>query len=603
MRICGFVFLVALFCVGAAGAIEYSELSPEAQKLVPEDPMMQIRLKDGSVLRGRIQSSEEEEVLIKVKRGSISYDRRFPKGDVVEVVKPSADEFLAEALLKIDLDDDRSFRADYYKRALALFEEFIIKCHSHPAVKDIKEKISAFEQEFEKVEYGMVKLDGQWYHPVAAAVKRFDKLSESLAKAEERFRGIEKSDFRGNPKAKKFYDKLRSERREIARDLPQILTSRIPVILGKGNFDEAAAEVTAFMHFFTSKVIQAEAGDERDLQEYFEGIDFGYITRLQKKVVDAYDESIDERLQRPPRDEEDMVYIPGGLFLMGDEEAGPEDDTFPMHIVKLDPFFIDKYEVSNEEYRKFYDYIQSSGDLSMEHPDAPPMKDHRPSGWDSEHLKQPDKPVVGVDWFDAYAYAKWAGKRLPTEAEWEYVARSRDARKYPWGEDEDARRFINTPEGRKRLAEEIDVLNPKPRPKISKLDQLRGVEPPPAPKTVLPDTTWPVERPIAEKASLSDFKRELKPTSPFGLLHIPANASEWVHDFYDPRYYGTSPLENPQGPEQGETRVYRGESYLDRRSKSNLATYARQTAEGRGEYRDRPFIGFRCAKSVAPGKN
>lgn len=603
MRTLALALAIALVCIAAAVAVEYEELSPEARQLVPKDPMMQIHLKDGSVVRGRIESTEDDEVLIKVKRGSISYDRRFPKSDVVEVVKPGPEEFLAEALRNIDLDDDHSFQADYYKRALALFEEFIVKCHSHPAAKDIREKISDFEQELEKVDYGMVKMEGKWYHPVAAAVKKFDKLSESLARAEERFRGIDRSDFRGNPKAKKFYDKLRAERRELARDLPQILTSRIPVILERGNFDEAAAEVTAFMHFFTSKVIQAEAGDKGDLQDYFEGIDFGYITRLQKKVVDAYGETIDERLQRPPREEEDMVYIPGGLFLMGDEEAGPEDDTFPMHIVKLDPFFIDKYEVSNEEYRKFYDYIQSSGDLSMEHPDAPPMKDHRPSGWDSNHLKQPDKPVVGVDWFDAYAYAKWAGKRLPTEAEWEYAARSRDARKYPWGEDEDARRFINTPAGRKRLAEEIDVLNPKPRPKISKLDQLRGKEPPPAPKTVLPDTTWPVRRPIAEKASMSDFERELKPTSPFGLLHIPANVSEWVYDFYDPRYYGRSRLENPQGPEQGETRVYRGDSYLDRRKDSSLATYARQTAKGRGEYRDRPFIGFRCAKSVDSGED
>jgi len=70
-----------------------------------------------------------------------------------------------------------------------------------------------------------------------------------------------------------------------------------------------------------------------------------------------------------------------------------------------------------------------------------------------------------------------------------------------------------------------------------------------------------------------------------------------VHDYYDENYYAVAPLNNPQGPEKGETRVFRGESYLDRRE-SHLETYARQTAAGRGEYRNRPFIGFRCAKSV-----
>lgn len=106
-----------------------------------------------------------------------------------------------------------------------------------------------------------------------------------------------------------------------------------------------------------------------------------------------------------------------------------------------------------------------------------------------------------------------------------------------------------------------------------------------------------MERPIAEKAEMADFRSELLDASPFGLLHIPANAAEWVYDYYDPEYYTGSPLKNPEGPENGEKHVYRGDSYLERR-KGGLETYRRQGAKGKFDYRGRPFIGFRCAKSL-----
>ena len=119
---------------------------------------------------------------------------------------------------------------------------------------------------------------------------------------------------------------------------------------------------------------------------------------------------------------EGMVYVPGGNFLMGSDEA--EVLSRPAHFISVRPYFIDRTEVTNEQYRRF---VEATGY------DTPPSwKDGAiPAG--EEQI-----PVTGVNWYDAAAYAAWAGKRLPTEAEWEFAARGADGRKYPWGNDWDA---------------------------------------------------------------------------------------------------------------------------------------------------------------------
>ena len=115
-----------------------------------------------------------------------------------------------------------------------------------------------------------------------------------------------------------------------------------------------------------------------------------------------------------------MVYVPGGTFWMGrDEKDGGDEYERPAHQVTVNPFFIDIYEVTNEEYAKFVS-----------------AKNHRPpSTWSDENYPANDarKPVTGVTWNDANEYANWVGKRLPTEEEWEYAARGADGRLYPWG--------------------------------------------------------------------------------------------------------------------------------------------------------------------------
>ncbi len=123
-----------------------------------------------------------------------------------------------------------------------------------------------------------------------------------------------------------------------------------------------------------------------------------------------------------------LVYVGAGDFFSHGKEK-----------MFVDAFYIDKREVSVGDYAKFLQALQSlkqsNGQARIEflHPDEEPNKDHTPVSW-AEQSKYPDFPVVGVDWYDAYDYAAWVGRRLPTEAEWEKAAEGPLLRKYPWGD-------------------------------------------------------------------------------------------------------------------------------------------------------------------------
>jgi len=220
-----------------------------------------------------------------------------------------------------------------------------------------------------------------------------------------------------------------------------------------------------------------------------------------------------------PVDDESMVYIEGGEFVFGRDD-GPEDES-PEQIVQLDGFNIDRYPVTNAEYREF---VEATGHRAPRH-----WKDGTvPAG-------KEDHPVIWVSWDDAAAYAAWAGKRLPTELEWEKAARGTDGRAYPWGDTFDAA-LCNSQEG--------------------------GVG----------DTS-----PVSSKPDGA---------SPYGVEDLSGNVWEWTADWYQAYRGSLYQLEA-----YGETdRTLRGGSWFDG------ADQVRATVRNKAKPSFRfSTIGFRCA--------
>ncbi len=256
------------------------------------------------------------------------------------------------------------------------------------------------------------------------------------------------------------------------------------------------------------------------------------------------------------------------------EEAWQMEEERPVRSVTLRSFAIDQYEVTNGQYRKFLTWVEAHGDESVRHPDQLKGKSHTPRYWqdynpllkveetakltpfDEDTFTQETLPVVGVDWFDAYAYAKWAGKRLPTEAEWELAARGTDQRLWPWG-NEWSWGLSNI--GGDKSGN--DVLS-------KKYDRDGYVYP--APVGSFPESA-----------------------SPYACMDMAGNVAEWCADWYAKDYYKTAPSQNPVGPEIGKCRTVRGGS------SQSIPSGVRCSTRYYDEPEFRKFtLGFRCAKNL-----
>lgn len=184
-----------------------------------------------------------------------------------------------------------------------------------------------------------------------------------------------------------------------------------------------------------------------------------------------------------------MVLVEGGTFQMGNDHEYVMEK--PVHRVSIKSFYMDKYEVTVKEYRHF------CAETKRAMPKAPPR------GW------QDNNPISDVSWNDAAAYAAWAGKRLPTEAAWEFAARG--------GIHSKAYTYSGS----------------------NKIDE----------------AAW-----YSENARNKLHTVGTKIPNELGLFDMTGNALEWCSDFYDD-YYSVSPQDNPQGPRTGSDRVLRGGSY------------------------------------------
>jgi formylglycine-generating enzyme required for sulfatase activity len=306
-----------------------------------------------------------------------------------------------------------------------------------------------------------------------------------------------------------------------------------------------------------------------------------------------------------------MVWIPAGRFKMGAMNTLP--DEFPAHDVQLDGFWMDRTEVTNRQYQEFVNatgyvtlaeqppklrsiapdsalsqaeilpefnkpgsicslQLTSRGDIDPSRGAyswwqyVPGANWKHPEGPESSIEDRLDHPVVHVCWLDAQAYCKWAGKELPTEAQWEYAAHAGGSATYPWGEE-------LTPGGRWMA------------------------------------NIWQGEFPITDIGA-DGFTRTAPvgsfPVNAFGLADMSGNVWEWCRDYYQPEYYADSPTKNPPGPDSSHDpqepgiikRVQRGGSFM---CSDQYCVGYRTTARMKGEEDSGAFhTGFRCVINLAP---
>jgi formylglycine-generating enzyme required for sulfatase activity len=279
-----------------------------------------------------------------------------------------------------------------------------------------------------------------------------------------------------------------------------------------------------------------------------------------------------------------MLRLDGGPFLMGTDDGSgfPADGEGPVREVTLKPFFIDPHAVTNERWAAFVKatgyrteaerYGWSFVFVGLLPPGFPPTRGvvqtpwwrqvhgaswRHPEGRHSSITDRMHHPVVHVSWNDALAYCRWAGLRLPTEAEWEYAARGGLVQqRYAWGDD-------LTPGGRHMC----NIWQGTFPSHNTRADGYLGTAP--------VDTFAP---------------------NGYGLYNVCGNVWEWCADWFSPSFHRDAPRSNPQGPPAGQNRVIRGGSYLCHESYCNRYRVAARSSNSPDS--STGHMGFRCARDA-----
>lgn len=263
---------------------------------------------------------------------------------------------------------------------------------------------------------------------------------------------------------------------------------------------------------------------------------------------------------------DDMVKIPAGQFYMGSDQPDAPEREKPAHNVKLNAFCIDLHEVTRKDYVACSDKgaCPRAGRVA----DWPGITGADRKAYtplcNGEAVDRDDHPINCVTWRDANAYCQRAGKRLPTEAEWEFSTRGPDGRIYPWGDDDPTPQHLN--------ACDKDCVE---------WAKAAGVE-----------TTVLFEAESDGFASTAPVGKYPAGKSRFGPFDVVGNVWEWVADYHGD--YTAGDQENPKGPPTGDQRVIRGGGW-----NGGMKTWLRPSFRHGSDPNVRsPAIGFRCAKSI-----